>query len=98
MLGGVGTRPVPVSVTASGLESALVTIRTEADLPPAVMGEKTTFQLQDAEAASDAPQVLVLSENSLAFVPVKAMLVIVKTPVPLFVNVTEVGGLEVPSS
>ena len=98
MVGGVGTRPVPVSVTASGLVLAFVVTVTLADFPPAVAGENTTFQVQDADGARDAPQVLVLIENSVRFVPVTAMLVIVSVPVPLLVSETEVGGLEVPSS
>jgi len=98
VVGGVGTRPVPVSVTASGLVAAFVVTVTLADLLPAVAGEKTTFQVQDAEDAKDAPQVFVLMENSVALAPVTRILVIVSGPVPLFVRLTEVGGLEVPSS
>jgi hypothetical protein len=98
VVGGVGTRPVPVSVTASGLVSAFVVTVTLADLLPAVAGENTTFQVQKAEGASEAPQVLVSMENSVALAPVKRMLVIVKVPVPLLVNLTDVGGLEVPLS
>ena len=88
VVGGVGTRPVPVSVTASGLEAAFVVTVTLADLLPAVAGENTTFQVQKAEGASDAPQVLVLMENSVELTPVSAMLVMVSVPVPLFVNLT----------
>ncbi len=77
---------------------AFVVTVTLADFPPAVAGENTTFQVQEADGASVAPQVLVLIENSTALVPVTAMLVIVSVPVPVFVNETEVGGLEVPSS
>ena len=98
VFGGVGTRPVPVSVTASGLVSAFVVTVTEADLPPAVTGENTTFQVQDADGANVAPQVFVLIENSVELAPVSAMFVILNVPVPVFVSVTDVGGLEVPSS
>jgi hypothetical protein len=98
VVGGVGTRPVPVSGTASGLEVALVVTVTLADLLPAVAGKNTTFQVQKAEGAREAPQVLVLIENSVEFAPVNTMLVMVSVPVPLLVSLTCVGGLDVPSS
>jgi len=98
VFGGVGTRPVPVNVTASGLLDAFVVIVTDADLPPAVAGEKTTFQVQDADAARVRPQVFVLIENSVALAPVTRILVIFIVPVPVFVIETELGELDVPSS
>jgi hypothetical protein len=98
VLGGVGTRPVPVSVTASGLLPALVITVTLADLAPAVTGENTTFQLQEVPGPNVVPQVFVLMENSLALVPVKAMLVIANCPNPVLLIVTFVGALDVPSS
>jgi len=98
VFGGVGTRPVPVRVTASGLLNAFVVIVTDADFPPAVAGEKTTFQVQFAADASVAPHVFPLIENSAAFVPVKTMLVIFIVPLPVFVRITADGALEVPLS
>ena len=96
--GGVGTRPVPVNVTASGLLAALVVTVTLADFPPVVVGEKTTFQEQVPKEASVDPQVLVLIENWLESAPVTAMLVIVKVAPPELVSVTDVGLLDVPLS
>ena len=66
-----------------------------ADLLAAVVGLKTTFRVQDAAAASVEPQVLPLVENSAAFAPVKAMLVIFSVAVPLLVNVTALFPLDV---
>jgi hypothetical protein len=95
--GGVGTRPVPVNGKLSGLLDASDVIVTAADLLPAVNGEKTTFQVQVPDART-VPQVFPLMENSLAFVPVRVMLEIVSVAVPVLVNTTAVGELEVPSS
>src|SRR5882724_5048374 len=91
VLGGVGVLPVPVSGKLSGLLDALLITVTLADLLPVVAGENTTFQVQVASDASVAPQVLVLIENSEAFVPVSAMLVIVTDAPPMLRNVTAVG-------
>ena len=96
VVGGVGVRPVPVSVTASGLVEELLTTVTLAELDCTSVGENTTFQVHDAAAASVAPQVLVLIENCDALVPVTEILVIVSVAPPLLVSVTEVGALVVP--
>ena len=96
--GGVGVRPVPVSGRVFGLPDASDAMLTEAVLPPTVTGEKTTFQVQVPEAATVAPQVFPLIENSLAFAPVRVMLEIVNVALPVFVKTTAVGELEVPSS
>ena len=96
--GGVGVRPVPVNGKVFGLPDASDAMLTEAVLLPVVTGEKTTFQVQVPDAATVAPQVFPLMENSLAFVPVRVMLEIVSVALPVFVNTTAVGELEVPSS
>ena len=98
VFGGVGTRPVPVSVTKSGLLPALVITVTLADLAPAVTGENTTFQLQEVLGPNVVPQVFELIENSLALVPVKEILVMFNVPNPVLLIVTFVGELDVPSS
>lgn len=98
--GGVGTRPVPVSGRESGLDCESLTIVIAAVLLPAVCGEKTTDSVQVPLAASVSGGIgqSLLTENSEALAPDGAMLVIVKTPVPVLVSVTNDGGLEVPSS
>lgn len=61
--GTAGATPVPVKATVSGLEAALVTNTKLADLLPTVVGVKTTFSEQEAEAVRLAPQVLPLVLN-----------------------------------
>ncbi len=86
--GTAGATPVPLNVTASGLVAALVTNTKLADLAPMLVGAKTTFSVQEPEAAKLAPQVLPLVENWLASGPVKEILVIVSVAVPVFVKTT----------
>ena len=76
----------------------MVVTVTAAVLLPTVAGENTTFQVQNAEGANDAPQVLVLMRNSLALAPVTRMLVIVSVALPVFVRRTFVGPLVLPAA
>jgi hypothetical protein len=93
--GTAGATPVPVKGTLSGLEVALVLNCKLAVLLPTVVGVKTTFNEQEADAARLAPQVLPLVLNWPESAPVKVMLEIVRVAVPVFVSVTEWFPLEV---
>ena len=82
--------PVPVSETVCGPPDALSVIVTEAVRLPVADGVNVTLMEQFAFTASVAllaGQVLVCAK-SLAFVPVTAMLEIVRGAVPEFVSVT----------
>jgi hypothetical protein len=84
--------PSPVRVTLCGLpvaESLNVRI---AERFPFVVGAKTTDAAQLAEAASEAPHVLLLIWKSPGFVPEIATLLIVIADVPLFVSVAAFGA------
>ena len=95
-IGTAGEIPAPVKETLLGLDGALVVKVRFAVLPVAVVGEKTTLIEQDADAANVPPQVLPFVENSVAFVPVNVMLLIVNEVLPVFVSVTARLPLEVP--
>jgi hypothetical protein len=86
--GTAGATPVPVKATVSGLEAALVTNTKLAVLLPTVVGVKTTFSEQEADAARLAPQVLPFVLNWPESAPVRLMLAIVSVDVPVFVSVT----------
>jgi hypothetical protein len=83
---------VPVIATVCGLEAALSVTLSDAvaGTPPggAVVGVKVTLMVQLEPAASEEPHVL-LSVNSLAFVPVNPIEVIRSAALPLLVSVTD---------
>ena len=84
--------PVPVRATVCGLPAALsVTVMAPVRDPPAV-GLKITEIVQVADAATDAPQVLVWLKSPLA-----AMLVIASVAVPVLVSVTTWAVLDAPT-
>jgi hypothetical protein len=66
----------------------------DAERLPVTNGEKVAVMVQLPPAATVFPQLLV-SAKSLLFVPVMAMLEMVRTPVPLLVSVTVCPGLVV---
>lgn len=76
-----GRIPVPVRLTLCGLPAELSVTVTDAVLAAAVAGVKVTKMEQVPPGATLAPQVLV-SENSVRFAPVMAMLEIVSAPDP----------------
>ena len=91
--------PVPLSVTLCGLPAALSLIVTLAPRLPLADGVKVTLIVQLAPAASVLGlmgQVLVCAKSP-AFVPATVMLVIVRAAVPLFVSVTDLAALVVPT-
>jgi len=77
---------VPESETVCGLPLVLSETVSEAARLPVAEASNDIAIVQCAPAASEAPQVLT-SLKSAAFAPVKAMLVIAKAAVPLFVRV-----------
>ncbi len=89
--------PVPASGTVCGLSEALSVMVTAAARLPDAAGVKLTLTVQLAPAATLVPQVL-LSLKSPLFVPVMAILEIVRVAVPLFVSVTFAAALPVPTS
>ena len=86
--GTAGTTPVPVRDTLSGLVDASVVKVTLAVLATALVGENTTFRVQDAAAASVDEQVFELMLNSAELAPVKVMLEMFSVAVPELVSVT----------
>jgi hypothetical protein len=79
---------VPLNEVVRGLPLPLSVTVTAATRDPAPVGVKVTLMLQLAFAASvdgDSGHVVVLAKSA-AFVPVTAMLPIVKAPGPLFVR------------
>ena len=92
---GVTATPVPVRVTVCGEPGALLAIETDADSPPAEVGEKVTLIVQLALAESALPQAFDCP-NSVAFVPVTEMLVILSVALPELVSVTDCALLVVP--
>ena len=79
--------PVPVNETFCGVllaESLKFSVALRA---PVVVGPKMIFAVQLADAASEAPQVLLNTRKSPGFMPVNVMLLIVIAAVPLFLSV-----------
>ncbi len=79
--------PVPDRLTVCGLPVALSEIASAAVRDPLAAGVKDTTIVQLAPAATELPQLLFWTK-SLALVPVKARLVILKVAVPVLVRVT----------
>jgi hypothetical protein len=95
---GAGGMPVPVSATVCGLDG-LVELSVIFSVPvrvPVAVGEKVTFMVQLAPAATLPPQ-LSVSANSEAFVPVKATPDRVKAELPVLFKVMTWGGLVNPT-
>jgi hypothetical protein len=85
---GADGMAVPVSATVCGL-GGLVALSAILNVPvrvPVAVGEKVTFMVQIAPAATLPPQ-LSVSANSEAFVPVKAKPERVKAESPVLFNV-----------
>ena len=86
---GTGNRPKPrpVKVMSCGLSVLLsLTFRTALKVTE-LTGLKVTVRVQDAPAATLAPQVFALTVNSAGFVPVKVGVFMVKAEVPVLVRV-----------
>lgn len=94
-MGGVGWAPVPIKLIDWGLPLALSTILTLALRVPVVVGVNFTLIEQLPPAARLLPQVYVF-EKSPGFVPVRPMLVMLRLPVPVLVNVTLCAALVAP--
>ena len=88
--------PVPERLTFCGLPLTLSEMLTEAVRLPLTKGVNVTLIVQREKAPNDLPQVLV-SEKSLAFVPVTVMLVMPKAPLPVLLRVTVCAALVVPT-
>ena len=89
--------PVPVRATEWGEPEAESVIASEALRAPAAAGAKVTDTVQLLPAARLLVQVFALIANSLAFVPVTAMLLIDKAALPVFDSVTVCAALVVPT-
>ena len=86
---------MPIKLIDWGLPLALSTILTLALRVPVAVGANFTLIVQLAPAARLLPQVYV-SEKSPGFVPVRPMLVMLRLPVPVLVNVTFCAALVLP--
>src|SRR5271169_5545270 len=80
--------PVPVRVTVCGDPAALSVMVTDALRAPPTVGVNVTEMLQFPPATTLTPHVLVCPKSP-ALVPVTAMLVIVRVPVPVLFRVTD---------
>jgi len=87
---------VPVRLTVCGLPLALSAISRTAALVPRAVGRKRTLMVQREPAAKVAPQVVV-REKSPLFVPVIEMPVMFRTKLPVFLTVTDLAELVVPT-
>src|SRR2546430_530953 len=83
----VGVCPVPLKAMLCGLSAALSVMVTLALREPLAEGEKVTVMVQVPLAATLLGQLLVWAK-SLAFVPDRAILLMLRDSVPLFVRVT----------
>jgi len=89
--------PIPLSVTFCGLPAALSLMLTAAVRVPLAVGLNVTLILQLAPAANELPQVCVCAKFP-GLVPVIAMLLMVKLVVPVFLRVTVLAALVVPTA
>ena len=94
---GVGEVPVPVRDTVCGEPVALSVTPTEAVSAPGAFGEKLTVMTQELLAVRVAVQVLVC-ENELTLAPVIEMLLMFRSPFPVFLRVTGCVAAEEPTS
>jgi uncharacterized protein YaaW (UPF0174 family) len=83
-----GTVPVPLSVMVCGELAALSATLSVAVSAPEAAGLKVMVTVQEALAASDAPQLLVWEKED-AFAPPTEMLEMVSAPVPVFLRVMD---------
>jgi hypothetical protein len=88
--------PVPAKVTECGLPVASSVTTSDAERAPTAPGVIVTLNVQFADAARVAPQVLV-SAKSAKFVPVIAMFEIFSVAVPVLVSVAVCTELSVPT-
>jgi len=88
--------PVPERITLCGLPVALSVKVTAAARAPVVVGLKVTLTVQMAPAALLAPQLLVWAKSP-EFVPVIAMLVMLKAALPVLLRVIACGELGAPT-
>src|SRR5713226_757536 len=93
---GANMIPVPLSAAFWGLSTALSVKVTLALRLPVAEGVKVTLMVQDALMASVPGQLLVWAKSVL-FVPLRAMLLILKEAVPLLVSVIVFAALVVPT-
>jgi hypothetical protein len=87
--------PVPERATVCGLSAALSTNTSEPDRLPVAVGLKVMLTVQLAPAATVEPQLLLVMLKSL--LPVIVSLVRFRVALPVLVNVTGCGELEVPT-
>ena len=92
------TTPVPVKLSDCGLLFALSVMVSVADFAPDVAGAKVTLILQDEWPPMLDPHKLEETANSLAFVPLIVVFNMDKAALVLFVSVTVLAGLVVPSA
>lgn len=92
-----GPVPVPLRPTVCGLPGALSATLRLAERAPVAVGAKITVIVHLLPAAKDPPQVFVWLK-SLAFAPVILMLFRVRVAVPVFVSVTALPELFVPTA
>lgn len=92
-----GETPVPESDTLSGLSPALSVTFTVAVRLPVAVGAKLTEMVQLAPAPRLAGHVLVWVKSP-GLVPLRAMLLIARAVLPVFVRVTPCAALVVPTS
>ena len=88
--------PVPDNLTVCGLPPPLSVTLTDALLAPVAVGLRLTEIVQLAPAPIPVPQVFVVGKSP-GFVPVTLIEVIESDVVPLFVRVTVLAALLVPT-
>ena len=93
-----GAIPVPVKLTDCGLLFAPSVIVRAAVFAPAVTGANVTLILQDEWPPTLVPHPLEETANSLAFIPVVATLDMDNDALVLFVSVTVLDALVLPSA
>jgi hypothetical protein len=91
-----GLTPVPVRVIDCGDPAPLSVMVMAAVSAPAAVGSKWPWMVQLAPDATEAPQLFPNAKED-AFVPVTAMLEMVRVAPPVFVRVTDCEALEVPT-
>src|SRR5207302_823896 len=94
-LSGGRHSPVPVSATLCGLPAALSAMARVPLRAPRAVGVKVTSTVHDAAGARVAPQVLAAMAKSPGLAPPIAILVMVRTAVPVLVSVTRWAALVV---
>jgi len=95
-LAGANLTAVPLPLRAAVCVPPPSTTLSVADCVPSAFGLNVTEMVQLAPAPRDEPQVLLLMENSEAFVPVIVMLEMAKVELPELVRVATLGWLVEP--